>query len=51
MSKLIESTHERDVLVNNGYIMYFFDALSSDEKRRFWCCRNKTECKLGYTPQ
>jgi len=44
MSKLIESTHERDVLVNNGY-MYLFDELSSDGKRRFWRCRNKNECK------
>jgi len=44
MSKLIESTQERDILVNNGY-MYLFDALSSDKKRRFWRCQNKTGCK------
>jgi len=44
MSKLIESTKERDILVINGY-MYLFDALSSDGKRRFWRCRNKNECK------
>jgi len=44
MSKLIESTHEGDVLVNNGY-MYLFDELSSDGKRRFWRFRNKNECK------
>jgi len=44
MSKLIESTKERDALVNNGF-MYLFDALSSDGKRRFWRCRNKSECK------
>ncbi|KAF0701729.1 FLYWCH-type domain-containing protein [Aphis craccivora] len=44
MSKLIESTKEQDVLVNNGY-MYLFDVLSSDGKRRFWRCRNKNEYK------
>jgi len=44
MSKLIESTQERDVLVNDGY-MYLYDATSSDGKRRFWRCRNKNECK------
>jgi len=44
MSKLIESTHERDVLENIRY-MYLFDTLSSDGKRRFWRCRNKNECE------
>jgi len=50
MSKLIESTKERDVLVNNGY-MYLFDALSSDGERRFWRCRKKMNAKLGFTQQ
>ncbi|KAF0770505.1 FLYWCH-type domain-containing protein [Aphis craccivora] len=44
MPKLIESTKERDVLMNNGY-MYLFDALRSDGKLCFWRFRNKNECK------
>jgi len=48
MSKLIESTKERDVLVNNGF-MYLFDVVT--ENVVFGVAEIKVNAKLGYTQQ